>query len=101
MQNISRASFLKYAKHRDELLQLEIRVLQYTADNRHTKPFCANNAWYGAIKPRVLELAGWEAKDKRLRTQAAYDAVYDYLYSLLPDCKHDTLCWVRPESVEL
>jgi hypothetical protein len=52
--------------------------------------FCANRVWYGTFKPALLKLVGWEATHPLLKSEAAYDAAYDYLYQRLPDCKHES-----------
>jgi hypothetical protein len=88
-ETVSRAEFNEYARHSDELLQLEIQILQYAAENGHNENFCANRAWYRNFKGPLCELVGWSAKDARLNTSKAYDVVYSYLYELLPDCKHE------------
>ncbi len=92
MQGTSRAKFLQYAQYSDELLQLEIEILKYAAANCHIEKFCANNAWYSCFKPKLCKLVGWSAKDDRLKSMKAYDAAYQYLYGLLPDCHHDSMC---------
>lgn len=99
-QDVSRTEFLKYAQYSDGLIRLEKRILQYSANNRHTKNFCANNAWYSVFKPEMCKLAGYGAKDERLRSSAAYSAAYEYLYHLLPDCNHNSICWMN-RNVEL
>jgi hypothetical protein len=69
------------------------------ATTRHRlKPFCANALWYGygdpdfSFKERVNRYAGWGADAPELRSGAAYDIAYEYLYDLLPDCNHDGWC---------
>ena len=55
--------------------------------------YCANEAWYGpkGYRREVIALVGnlSESDDAALRTSAAYDAAYQTLYRLLPDCDHD------------
>ncbi|MDR1704222.1 MAG: hypothetical protein LBS19_06010 [Clostridiales bacterium] len=92
-RNTSRAEFNEYAQYSGELRELEKEILEYAEQNRHTKNFCANHIWYGNFKIRLCKLVGWSAKDKRLNSEKAYDAVYDYLYNLLPDCNHESICW--------
>jgi hypothetical protein len=61
--------------------------------------FCANAIWYGymdvehGFKERVCQLAGWTADSPQLRTQEAYDLVYERLYDQLPNCR-DCRCFV-------
>jgi hypothetical protein len=93
MRKTSREEFLKYARHSEALLRLEVQVSEYARRNRHNKSFCANSAWYRFFKPRMCALVGWGASDRRLKSEAAYDAVYNYLYNLLPDCNHGSVCW--------
>jgi hypothetical protein len=49
--------------------------------------FCANQVWYDSFKPRLLALAGWEAREPALRTQEAYDLAYETIYAALPPCR--------------
>jgi hypothetical protein len=100
-ENTLKTAFDEYALHSEELRQLEAQVLQCAKRNRYKEGFCANNAWYGTFKRKVCELSGWYAKDERLRTTMAYEAVYRYLYSLLPNCNHDSMCWVHPGSEDI
>lgn len=53
--------------------------------------FCANRGWYDSYRPRLLALAGWEARQPALRTQEAYDLAYETIYAALPPCR-DCLC---------
>ncbi len=63
-------------------------------DDRHTPSFCANNVWVNALKPQLLELVGWEARNPDLRTSEAYDLAYEMVYEALPDCRN-CLCYPR------
>ena len=88
-----RKEFLEYAQYDDRLLQLEERIQAHSNLERTNKNYCANAAWYGTFKKEVVKLVGWSADDAMLQSSAAYEAVYDYLYNLLPDCAHEsTLC---------
>lgn len=41
--------------------------------------------------PRVLSIVDhWNAWETVMRSSAAYDLAYDYLYDLLPDCRDCT-----------
>jgi hypothetical protein len=59
--------------------------------------FCANSVWFGygdvdkSFRNRLDDLAGWWARNPRLRTSGCYDRAYDHLYGLLPDCR-ECLC---------
>lgn len=59
---------------------------------------CANAIWYGyggypGIKPRLLGLVGWHARNPALRSSAAYDLAYRRLYDDLPGCRNCSCCW--------
>lgn len=61
--------------------------------------FCANSVWYGydgggGIKAEVVKLVGWDRRTppEELKTEEAYDVVYQTLYHLLPDCKGECAC---------
>jgi len=49
--------------------------------------FCANRVWYDSFKPRLLALAGWEARQPALKMQEAYDLAYETIYAALPPCR--------------
>lgn len=81
------------------LAQLEAECRGAKRLARGAKRWCANAFWYGypgsgypGIKPRLLYLVGWEARNKALRTVAAYDFAYHHLYDLLPDCR-ECMCF--------
>jgi hypothetical protein len=54
--------------------------------------FCANRQWYGrrddGFKIRLYYLAGFMARNERLRTMEAYDVATKRLYALLPNCRN-------------
>jgi hypothetical protein len=50
--------------------------------------FCANAVWYSEFKPTLVNLAGFEAKDRRLRSMRAYDLAYGTVYNELPACRN-------------
>ncbi len=59
---------------------------------------CANAIWYGyggypGIKPRLLGLVGWHARNPALRSSAAYDLAYRRLYDGLPGCRNCPCFW--------
>ena len=87
-----RHEFLKYAKNSNELLQLETRIKNHVKDNKTTPNYCANYFWYRLYKPEVCYLVGWDARNPALKSEAAYDVVYQYLYDLLPNCNHEGMC---------
>ncbi|GAN33722.1 MAG: hypothetical protein DYG83_10320 [Candidatus Brocadia sp. AMX2] len=52
--------------------------------------FCANETWYKEYKPIILRRVGYFAPNyapEILKTEKAYDVVYQKLYDALPDCK--------------
>ncbi len=57
-------------------------------DPGDTPSFCANRLWYHRVKPLVVELAGYEAQNPKLRTTRAYDIAYQTIYKALPDCRN-------------
>lgn len=63
-------------------LEAEIRQESPSPDGR----YCANRAWYSKYKPRLCLLVGWEARNPELRNMRDYDAAYQSLYDLLPNC---------------
>jgi hypothetical protein len=68
------------------------RALAGIVDTGDTPSFCANAHWYGysegpSYRDRVKELAGWLGEMLVLRSEAAYDLAYEYLYELLPGCR--------------
>lgn len=69
------------------LARLEKRI---RAERKHRRDpsYCANQAWIFEFKPELVKLVGWRAQKPQLRTSEAYDAAYDALYRLLPDCRN-------------
>lgn len=52
--------------------------------------FCANTVWYSEFKPTLVSLAGFEAKNRRLRSMPIYDLAYSKVYNELPACRNCT-----------
>jgi len=79
------------------LVEIEPRLAVIEAEIRAIRPgrnFCANAVWYGyhkrpSLKEKMSRLVGWDAANPLLRDCEAYDAAYEHLYRLLPDCRHD------------
>jgi hypothetical protein len=71
-------------------LQRLLLVARMTVDWGTTASFCAHDVWYGddGLRERVSQLAGWDAVDRRLRSEAVYDLVYDTIYEALPHCRN-------------
>ena len=86
---------LPYLVHEPRLIDLLIEAA-CTVDDPNEERFCANDVFFGyynprnSIKRRLTNLVGWYAKDARpaLRTEQAYDAVYERIYDALPDCRN-------------
>jgi hypothetical protein len=57
-------------------------------DDTSKPSFCANHVWVDVLKPQLLELVGWEARNPELRTSEAYDLAYDVIYEALPACRN-------------
>jgi len=82
------------------LADLEERILAHTSRNLTTPKYCANAWWYGyphtgqeGFKAQMMLLVGMLAHGSDyIRSSAAYEAAYDYLYNLLPDCKKGCAC---------
>ena len=77
-----------------ELLDLEPRLsdLLHDALQGEDKPdYCADEYWYREIKPRLLKIVGWyaETDNEILKSSESYDISYQFIYSALPDCRHD------------
>lgn len=89
---------LTYAEleERDERLAA-LRVAIAAVGRNPADEFCANHWWYGrrGFKSDLTNIIGsWaEQPDLALRTSAAWDTAYQHLYHLLPDCRHEGMCW--------
>lgn len=70
--------------------QIQRLLLQsrMTVDWGTTATFCAHDVWYGKLRERVSQIGGWDAPDRRLRSEAVYDLVYDTIYDALPHCRN-------------
>lgn len=79
----------------EELAQLEPRLQELLTEaqaTRRKRGYLAGKVWYGyggypGLKPRLLELVGWEREEEHtlLSTRTAYDVAYDTIYEALPD----------------
>jgi hypothetical protein len=70
-------------------LQNLLYEIKAVKDDKSKPSFCANAVWYGdGFRKRCIRLVGWKSDKPILRTQQAYDLVYDKLYSALPDCRN-------------
>jgi hypothetical protein len=82
----------------ERIVEIESRLKAAERDikavaDKGGRSFCANAIWYGYLDPgfsfkaRVNRYTGWHAEAPELRSMAAYDMAYDYLYDLLPGCR--------------
>lgn len=74
-----RASFREFA----QLAEIEPALAELLLEVMRTQP--TTNAFYASVKPRLVNLAGWSARNPQLRTSEAYDVVYELLYSMVYD----------------
>ena len=90
----NRTEFLKCAAHDKRLLELSKSIAEHTKRHKKDKKYCANDYWYrpGGFKSQLVQLVGYGAEGEELKTEEAYDVCYEYLYDLLPNCKHKGLC---------
>lgn len=88
-------AFAQYCRVEPRLVDLAARVSR-VKDDPSDEWFCANEVWYGynryrgqSLKRAMLELVGETAymAAPQLRTEQAYDCVYDTLYAMLPNCR--------------
>lgn len=96
---MKKMTFADLVKREPRLAELEAEIKLHARRNRRTRNYCANHHWYGyddvappgkrGFRGKVYMLAGWGAALPELRSVEAYDMAYDYLYALLPDCRHD------------
>ena len=63
-------------------------------DERESVSFCANRVFYakGSFNEQLSKLVGFDAEILELRSIEAYDAAYDAVYRLLPNCRN-CACW--------
>ena len=86
--------FLRYAIFEPKLIDLLIEAASAVPDSDGY--FCANEFFFryrnprNSLKARLTRLVGWEAEGYRpeLKTEAAYDVVYERIYEALPNCHH-------------
>ncbi len=82
----ARLTWSVLVEHEPRLKHLERTVRKVKDEGGES--FCANEWWYErGLKDQLVLLAGWSARNPRLRSEAAYDLAYDRLYDLLPDCR--------------
>lgn len=86
--------FRQCAKEQNILYLLEEEIKAHAKTNANNPDYCANEHWYeeGGYRQRLENLVGWRSGIPILQTSEAYDACYEYLYDLLPDCNHHGTC---------
>jgi hypothetical protein len=91
-------AFLELSSLEPKLRRLLVDIKAVRAEARGRKHFCANRRWYGGFKKRLCSLVGFDARDAEpaLRSPAAYDTAYAYLYHHLPDCRAYLCYGVEP-----
>lgn len=86
-------AWLELAARQPRLSALRVRLEALL----RRRDLCWDAVWYGegGVKQRLSMLVGWEVegRDDVLSSEDTYDLVYDTLYGLLPDCRHDGACW--------
>lgn len=81
-------TFKKLCEIEPKLLELvELAKEQHKVYNRKRKYYCANDYWLRTIKPKLVLLVGWEARNPLLQNTDDYDTAYDTIYNMLPPCK--------------
>jgi Meiotically Up-regulated Gene 113 (MUG113) protein len=87
--------FLPYVILEPRLIEVFVRAAS-VVDDGSAPYFCANETFFGygdaraSIKHAIVELVGWSApwsSHSDLKTEAAYDTVYERIYEALPDCR--------------
>jgi len=84
----------------DKLCEIEPRLRHLEMEAKSIQAgddFCANEVWYesGGIKSQLRKLVGNEGCDSQnpsLRSSEAYSLVYQYLWAILPNCRHAGGC---------
>ena len=89
----SNITFEQLCEIEPQLRHLEMEAKSIQAGNN----FCANEVWYrsGGLKSRLRTLVGNEgclSKNEILRSSEAYHIVYQHLWAILPDCRHEGGC---------
>lgn len=84
-------TFRELAEIEPELQDLLEQAL--SVSDRNPK-YCADTVWYHELKPQLVRLVGFAAKNpnKRLHTSYAYDLAYETIYDALPSCRHVSSC---------
>lgn len=89
--------FIPYAVLEPRLIDVFVRAASVVDDG--TEPyFCANEVFFGyyqtmreGFKRSIVEMVGWGAPweaHSELKTEQAYDIVYERIYEALPNCRN-------------
>jgi hypothetical protein len=70
-----------------ELIVAAARSITYDPEAEYS---CGPREFHepGGFKDQLSEYVGWRACEPRLRTERAYDIVYDKVRRALPDCRN-------------
>jgi len=91
MENKLKHEFMTLTIAEPRLFELESEVAAYVAKaDKMGQKFNPDDKWYGfgqhkgeGVKPELVTLVGLSAANPELRTSAAYDTAYQYLYGLI------------------
>lgn len=91
MESKLKNEFMTLAIAEPRLFELESEVIGYVSEaDKLGQNFNPNDKWYGfgahkgeGIKPELITLVGYSAINPELRTSAAYDTAYQYLFGLI------------------
>lgn len=99
---VARPSWRHLIEAEPGILSLAREAARVNLEPNGPNGFCAHLIWYGArdtrrdgMKHRLADLVGWTAlgHDPILKTSAAWDVAMAVIYSMLPDCVHEGMCW--------
>jgi len=75
----------------EEIRRIEPQLEGLAKEVTNLKPlsphFCANRTWYQDFEDRFDALVGWHAQNPVLRSEVAYNIVFQHLYKLMPPCR--------------
>jgi hypothetical protein len=81
----------------NELIKLEpllaglLEHAKRVKDDPTRTSFCANDVWYGVLKPELVSLVGWASPNPSghvLASSKAYSVAYQKIYDALPPCRN-------------
>ena len=76
----------------EDLVAIEPGLDQLLTEIRRLKDpggpyFCAEKLWHGCYKSRLAFLAGFHARNPRLRSMRCYDIGFEVVYGAMPQCR--------------